>query len=143
MDNSSLDFKEIILYSLKGLAFALAFTFVTSVIICAVLTNSSDPTAMLRPISLGILLISSALGGIFSSLKNDHPILSATIYSLFHLFIVLIGSISLPKSESPLPVPMKTVICILIIAVAVISSYLTSMVKCNRKRSKLRKKYRS
>ncbi|MBQ8208280.1 MAG: hypothetical protein IJZ89_06060 [Clostridia bacterium] len=143
MDNDSLNLKEILLHSLRGLAFTLAFTAISSVIVCAVLTNSRDPKAILCPISLGILLLSSALGGIFSSIKNDQPILSATICSIFHLFIVLIGSISLPTSENALPVLLKTIICVLIIAVSVISSYLTSMGKYNRKRSKLRKKYRS
>ena len=119
--NKSIDYKSVMLCSLKGLLAAVIVSAALSLILSAVMTALPGPADYITPMAYITLFLSFIIGGVFSSLGAESPFVSSVIYSAFHLGLILL-SLLIFGGNSTLGIIMRLLMC----SGAVICSLLSS-----------------
>ncbi len=138
--NLSIDYRSTFLASVKGLIAAIISAISVSLIASGVLSTLPDPASLLLPLSLLSLFISFVVGGIFSSISSDSPLISALIYIATHLVVILICSFILGGEESNVLMPVRVFIYLGAALSAVISSLIYSKMKSGKRKTRARSK---
>lgn len=135
-----IDYRSTVIASTKGLIAAIISALAVSLIASGVLIALPDPTSLLLPLSLLALFISFIVGGIFSSISSDSPLISALIYIAAHLIVILICSFILGGEESNVLMPLRVFIYLGAALSAVISSLIYSKMKRGKRKTRARSK---
>ena len=88
-------FPEVLFF---GVIFSFAILFITSLLLCGVIMNTSNPTGSVKTVSLISLLVSGGVSGlVIAKRKGDGGVVTVLISSL--IFIGLLLAVSLISSK--------------------------------------------
>ena len=104
-------------------AITAVISFLLLILSCAVLFNLKDPDALLRPVGVSLLFLTSAASGILSVRINGGNVLYSFVSSvIFTLFLAMISAVLFGKD---LPLGQRLALYSSVPAVSVAASYLS------------------
>ena len=129
---------KIFLSALKSSLIAFTTSFLLALVLSAITVKASDPTALLTPLSLAALYLSSFVGGFFSVRdKGDSVLICGTASGALFMLLYKLCALFLPSEASDeRKFLVSALLHILIIFFSCLGAYAAMKMKKSKKRKR-------